>query len=169
MIEVGDEMPVCDSPRTLVIAPAVVIRQTPWPRAPNAPRVATNQRLPSGPAAIEVEMASSPIGKRASWPEGDTRSISARLAIHTLRSGPAVSPPGRKPRTGGRSLNVAMSETAPEAEIAQTWVLESNPNPTTQTRPSGPAAIACPRAAAPEIANSVTKPAGVIRPTTPVP
>src|SRR5262249_25038507 len=127
------------------------------------------QRLPSGTEAIEVAIASSPIGNRESCPDGEIRSISERFAIQTLRSGPAAIPLGRKLRTGVRSPSDTTSAAAPETPTAQTWTFESAPNPTTHTRPSGPAEIAWPRAAAPATATSVTKPAVVIRATRPVP
>src|SRR5262249_1863355 len=158
----------CDSSRTREIEPPVETRKTPWPRDPNAPSEATNQRLPSGPEAIEVAIASSPIGNRESCPDGEIRSISERFAIQTLRSGPAAIPLGRKLRPGVRSPSDTTSAAAPETPTAQTWTFESAPNPTTHTRPSGPAEIAWPRAAAPATANSVTKPAVVIRATRPV-
>src|SRR5262245_20664397 len=62
-----------------------------------------------------------------------------------------------------------MCAAAHEATIAQTRTLDSLPKPPTPTRPTGPAAIASPSAAAPAIGYSVTKPAGVMRATRPVP
>jgi len=97
-------------------------------------------------------MAPSAIGNRAICPFGETRSISARLAIQTFRSGPDARLLGRKLRTRGRSESVATSAATPERLSAQTWTFPSRPKPTTQIRPSGPAAMASPRAAAPGIA-----------------
>src|SRR5215471_14724260 len=119
MIDVGVEMPEEVSSRTRVIAPVAATRHTPWPPEPKAPSAATNQRFPSGPAAIELAMAPSAIGNRAICPFGETRSISARLAIQTFRSGPDARLLGRKLRTRGRSESVATSAATPERLSAQ--------------------------------------------------